>query len=190
MHVRESPWTMTVPLMILALLSIAGGWVGIPHLLGAPLGLPNLLEHYFDGFFAQVPAEAHPHEASTEVLLMAVSTGAALVAMFVSFRLFSRHLPAMTRLKSRAAALHTLLARKYFVDELYDWTVVKPIHWTSRVILWLGVDVRLIDWTVNAFGTAARSLGGALRLTQNGVIENYAVGMALGAIAILWWLVF
>jgi NADH-quinone oxidoreductase subunit L len=190
MHAQESPWTMTVPLMILALLSIGGGWLGIPHLLGEPIGAPNVLEHYFDGFFAELPVEAGHHEVSTEILLMALTTAGALVAMYLAFRLFSRNLAAMTRLRERAGGLYTLLSHKYYIDELFNAVVIGPIHWISRIVLWQGVDVRLIDWTVNAVGTAARSLGGALRLTQNGVIENYAVGIALGAVGILWWLVF
>jgi NADH-quinone oxidoreductase subunit L len=190
MHARESPWTMTVPLVILALLSISGGWLGIPHVLGESLALPNVMEHYFDGFFAAIPAEAAHHEASTEILLMSVSTAGALVAMYLAFRLFSRNLEAMARLRERMAGLHRLLWRKYYVDEIYDALIVQPIHWASRIVLWQGLDVRLIDWTVNAVGAATRNLGGALRLTQNGVIENYAVGIALGAVAILWWLVF
>jgi NADH-quinone oxidoreductase subunit L len=190
MHAQESPWTMTVPLMILAGLSICGGWLGIPHVLGEPLGFPNVLEHYFDGFFAELPAEGGHHEVSTEILLMSVSTAGALVAMYLAFRLFSRNLAAMNLLRQRAGGLYTLLSHKYYIDELYNAVVIRPIHWISRIVLWQGVDVRLIDWAVNAVGTATRSLGGALRLPQNGVIENYAVGIALGAVGILWWLVF
>ena len=189
-HVHESPWTMTVPLMVLAGLAIVGGWVGIPHVLGEPLHLPNQIEHYFDGFFATLPVEAVHHEVTTEILLMVISTLGALAAMWAAFRLFSSNLERMAALKAKLAPLHKLLFGKYFIDELYDWTVIKPIHWVSRSVLWLMVDVRLIDWAVNIVGTATRGLGGAVRLTQNGIIENYAVGIALGAVLILWWLVF
>ncbi len=190
MHARESPWTMTVPLILLAVGAIVGGWLGIPHILGEPLHLPNLIEHYFDGFFAALPAEAAHHGAGTEWLLMGITTGAALAAMWFAFRLFGTHRDRAERLKARLAAVHLLLFNKYFVDELYEWVLIKPIHWTSRTVLWLMVDVRLIDWAVNTVGNMARSFGGALRLSQNGIIQNYAVGIALGATLILWFLVF
>jgi NADH-quinone oxidoreductase subunit L len=189
-HPHESPRSMTLPLAVLAVLSIAGGWLGIPHVLGEPLHLPNVFEHYFDGFFARVPAEAGHHGAALELGLMAVVSVAALIAMFVAYRLFSGDLAVATRMGERFSGVRTLLANKYYIDELYDAVIVQPIHWLSRVILWKIVDAGLIDGTVNAVGGMARWLGGALRLTQNGMIENYAVGMVIGAAAIFWWLVF
>jgi NADH-quinone oxidoreductase subunit L len=191
-HPHESPWTMTVPLIVLAVLSIAGGWLGIPHVLGGALGLPNILEHYFEGFFA-VPAAAaagEAHGAGLELGLMATVSGAALVAMVVAYRLFSAKLEAAAVLGRAFGPLRTLLAGKYFVDELYEWSVIKPIHWISSTVLWRFVDAFLIDGTVNLVGNATRWIGGALRLTQNGLIETYVVGMIVGVVAIVWFLVF
>jgi NADH-quinone oxidoreductase subunit L len=189
-HVRESPWTITVPLVALAFLSIVGGWIGIPHVLGAPLHLPNVLEHYFDGFFATIPAEAAHHGMGTEVGLMAVSTIAALAAMYGAYVLFSRRLKQAGRWRDAVRPAYELLSHKYWIDELYDLLVVRTVHWLSDVVLWRIADVRIIDGIVNGLGISARNLGGALRLTQNGVIENYAVGIALGAVLIFWWLLF
>jgi NADH-quinone oxidoreductase subunit L len=190
-HVHESPRSVTLPLVVLAALSVVGGWLGIPHLLGGPLHVPNLWEHYFDGFFAAMPAEvAVEHAATTELGLMGVVSVAALLAMYLAYKLFSANLEGAARLRERFAPLHALLAGKYFVDELYGAVIVTPIRWFSDAVLWRVVDARLIDGAVNGVGNAARWLGGALRLTQNGVIENYAVGIVIGAAAIFWYLVF
>jgi NADH-quinone oxidoreductase subunit L len=189
-HPHESPRSMTLPLVVLAVLSIAGGWLGIPHVLGEPLQLPNLLDHYFEGFFARVPAELAHHGAGLELGLMAATSAGALIAMFVAYRLFSGDLQNAARLGRQLSGVRTLLANKYYIDELYDAVIIQPIHWISRIVLWKFVDAGIVDGTVNAVGGLARWLGGALRLTQNGVIENYAVGVVLGAVAIVWWLVF
>ena len=189
-HVHESPWSMTLPLMVLAGLSLVGGWVGIPHVLGESVGIANILEHYFDGFFPRIPGEVAAHGASTELLLMGLTSVLALASMYAAYVLFSQQLPKAEHLRNTLRPLHRLLEGKYFIDEVYEWVVVKPIHWVSETVLWRVVDVRLIDGLVNGMGAAARNLGGALRLTQNGVIENYAVGVVLGATVILWWLVF
>jgi NADH-quinone oxidoreductase subunit L len=189
-HVHESPWPITVPLLVLAGLSIVGGWVGIPHVLGAPLGIPHALEHYFDGFFATLPAETAHHAASTELLLMGASVVAALAAMWVAYTLFSRNLERVRVWRDAVRPVYVLLSNKYWIDELYNAVVVRPIHWLSDAVLWRIVDVRLIDGLVNGVGISARNLGGALRLAHNGVVQNYAVGVVVGAVLIFWWLLF
>ena len=188
-HVHESPWSMTVPLMVLAVLSIGGGWVGIPHLLGGDT-IPNVIEHYFEGFFAAVPAAAAQHEASMEWTLMGITTVLALFFMFLAFKLFSGKLERMAALRERLRGVHSLLSNKYYIDELYDLLVVRSIHFISDKILWRIVDAGVIDGIVNGVGNTARNLGGALRLTQTGILENYAVGIALGAVLIFWFLIF
>ncbi|HEX7927820.1 MAG TPA: NADH-quinone oxidoreductase subunit L [bacterium] len=189
-HPHESPRSMTLPLVVLAVLSIVGGWLSIPHVLGEPMHLPNILEHYFDGFFARVPVAEGHHGASLELGLMAVTSVLALVAMFTAYKLFSGDLKGVTRMGEQLNGPRTVLANKYYIDELYNAVIIQPVHWFSRNVLWKFVDVGIIDGTVNVVGGMARWLGGALRLTQTGVIENYAVGVVLGAVAIFWWLVF
>ena len=186
-HVRESPWSMTLPLIVLAGLAIVGGWVGIPHVLGGKT-IPNVIEHYFDGFF-KVPPAVH-HEATEELMLMGITTVLALFFMWLAFRLFSVRRAKMAALRGKLGAVHTLLANKYYIDELYDLLVVRSIHFVSDKLLWRIVDVRIVDGIVNAIGNTARNLGGTLRLTQTGLAGNYAVGIALGAVLIFWFLIF
>ncbi|MCZ6533109.1 MAG: NADH-quinone oxidoreductase subunit L [SAR324 cluster bacterium] len=188
-HVHESPWSMTLPLMVLAGLAIVGGWIGIPHVLGGD-NLPNVLEHYFDGFFPAIPETAVHYEASVELMLMGVTTVLALFFMWLAFRLFSSKREQMAAFREKMGGVHSLLANKYYIDELYDLIVVRPIHFISDKLLWRIVDVRIVDGIVNGIGNTARNLGGTLRLTQTGLIENYAVGIALGAVIIFWFLIF
>jgi NADH-quinone oxidoreductase subunit L len=189
-HPHESPWTMTLPLVVLAVLAITGGWLSIPHVIGGGLHLPNILEHYYEGFFATIPAETAHESAGLEITLMVVVSVAALIAMGVAYRLFSAKLETAAALGKAFGPVRVLLAGKYFIDEIYEAIIIKPIAWFSRTILWKVVDATLIDGTVNLIGNSARWLGGALRLTQNGVIESYALGMIVGAVAIVWYLVF
>ncbi|MDH5752426.1 MAG: NADH-quinone oxidoreductase subunit L [Deltaproteobacteria bacterium] len=189
-HLHESPWTMTLPLSVLAVLSIVGGWIGIPHVLGHGVGIGNALEHYFEGFFAKVPAEVAHHEASTELLLMGLTSVLALGCMYGAYVLFSRNLARAEALKKALSPLQKLLEKKYFIDELYEWVVIKPVYYTSKLLLWRLVDVRIIDGMVNGVGNGVRHVGGALRIIHNGVIENYAVGIAVGAALIFYFLVY
>ena len=188
-HVHESPWTMTVPLMVLAGLSIVGCWIGIPHVLGAPLGIGNGLEHYFDGFFAPIPPGG-AHGAVLELTLMGITTVSALVAIWFAYKLFSADLAPMEALREKMAGVHKVLHGKYYIDELYDLVFIRSTHWFSSRVLWKIVDAAMIDGIVNGVGQTARNIGGALRITQNGIVENYVVGVALGAVGLIWFLVF
>ncbi|MCH7477840.1 MAG: NADH-quinone oxidoreductase subunit L, partial [SAR324 cluster bacterium] len=188
-HVHESSWTIWLTLVVLALLSVFAGLIGIPHLIGGDT-IPNVLENYFDGFFAApLGGEGH-YPASTEWALLGVTTVLGLFAMWLAFRLFAGNLARAAALRNRLAVPFRLLAGKYFIDELYELMVIRPIHWFSDRVLWRITDAGIIDGLVNGVALTARNLGGALRLTQTGVVENYAVGIALGAVGIFWFLVF
>ena len=86
---------------------------------------------------------------------------------------------------ARSAALYTLIYNKYFVDEVYDATVVHPIVDGSRTLLWRGADATLIDGTVNGVGQTARAVGGILKLAQSGYIRSYAAWVVAGSIAVI-----
>ena len=81
--------------------------------------------------------------------------------------------------------LYTLVYNKYFVDEIYNATVVEPMVNGSRVVLWRGVDAGLIDGIVNGVGKRSRGLGRVLRLLQSGNIRSYAAWVVLGSVAVL-----
>jgi NADH-quinone oxidoreductase subunit L len=180
---HESPYVMTVPLMILAVLSIVGGWIGIPEIFSGEHG--NLFHSWLAPVFAEASFAhgAHPSH-TTEILLMAISVAGAAAAAYLGYRMYSS-------VKGEAGepkgALHKLLFNKYYVDELYDATVVKPTVATSRHFLWKFIDVGIIDGFINFLGSLVERLSGVLRKMQTGVAQFYAAIMTLGvAITILW----
>ena len=200
---HESPPSMTIPLLVLAALSLVGGWLGIPAVLGDTLHLPHVLENYFHGFF-DAPGHAaqtgtghegahsadHQADHQTELLLTVLTTAISLLAMYSGYRWFAGDRRLMTRTRQRFTRLHTLLSAKYYVDEAYTFVFVRGGRWLCDKILWRLVDVRLIDGLVNAVGLSVRNLGTALRLSQSGVIDHYALAILIGAVGIIWYLVF
>jgi NADH-quinone oxidoreductase subunit L len=166
-HPHESPASMTVPLTVLALLSLGGGY----------LPVPKFLEPVFE--------TAHVAEAHHEAWLIYVSV--AVVAIGIGFAwLLYLGKPAMSDAMARAfRPIHVFLCNKYYVDELYDATIVSPIADTSRVVLWKGMDAGLIDGTVNGIGKQSRNIGGFLRLMQSGGIRSYATWVLIGCVGLL-----
>jgi len=161
-HPHESPLVMTGPLMILAVLSLAGGFINVPH----------FLEPMF------------PEKAENQVLAW-LSAGVGLVGIFLSY-VFYVLKPAWPESFTKSiGGLYTLVYNKYFVDEAYDATVVEPLVEGSRTILWRGVDAGLIDGTVNGVGKRSRGMGSILRLAQSGNIRSYAAWVVLGSIVLL-----
>lgn len=187
--VRESHWIMTAPLCVLAGLAVVGGWIGVPHVLGDLVHLPNSIEHYFDGFFPVINSDAH-HQTNLELALMGISTLLALAAMYTAFLLYSRRLGWVKLMQAHFARVHNVLLRCYFVDALYERTLVRGVHVLAQRLLWRIVDVRMIDGAVNGTGLVTRALGLRACLVQNGIAGRYALAIVLGVIFVLWRLVF
>src|SRR5712671_6556422 len=182
-HVHESPSNMLAPLMILAVLSIVGGW------LAAPAFLPGGTD-YFVGFLQPVfggveaaGAEAEAH--SLELWLAGVAVATALAgALFAYWLYLKRPEKADGLARSMKPAYNTLL-NKYYVDELYAAAVVRPLLWISTVVLWKAADVAGIDGAVNGIADGARAIGDGVRHTQSGNTRSYAVWVVVGAIVII-----
>ncbi len=184
-HLHESPISMTAPLVALAVLSVFGGFFGVPHVLHF---LPNGMENYFHGFFAQLPAEAHG-SAQTEILLMVLSVALALFAWFWAHRLYAADLNAVTRLRHAWNTAYQLSFNKWYVDEIYHALIVRPGRLFTTCVLWQAFDLNVIDRAVNGAGTAARGAGVAIRGLQNGVMQTYALVFSVGTLIILWYLI-
>jgi NADH-quinone oxidoreductase subunit L len=186
-HPHEAPATMTIPLIVLAALSVVGGFIGIP----ASLGGGNAIEHWLDPIFeranARIASTGHD-AASVEYVLMALSVGVAAAGIVLARRWYIGNPAPVARLRERFSAGYRLLLNKYYVDEAYDTLVVNPVKWSSEKLLWKGVDVGVIDWTVNALGRAMAFAGKTLRVVQTGVVQSYAIVFLLGVVAILGWL--
>jgi len=175
-HLHESPAVMTVPLIVLAFLSVTVGWTGLPI-------------HGFNGIEAVLGPVLAPQEQTESpsallVPLMLVSIVVA-VAGWMTARYFYLTQPELPkRLAERVAALYRLSLNKWYVDELYDRIFVRP---TIRMAngLWREVDVRMIDGVVNGVGWSALAWAGAMRRIQSGQLQHYALVMALGAFIML-----
>jgi NADH-quinone oxidoreductase subunit L len=186
-HVHESPKSMLVPLMILALLSLVGGWLAAPGLLGGTDYFARFLDPVFGG------AEAAGAEAATHALelpLAGVAFFTALIGLAVASWLYLRQPGKPEAFAKSMSGLYTTLLHKYYIDELYAAAVVKPLLWLSTRVLWQEVDVRVIDGAVNGIAESAAGIGDGVRHTQSGNTRSYAVWVVIGAlviIAIIFW---
>lgn len=171
-HLHESPSAITIPLIILAILSVIGGWVGIPAVL-----VPNAhsLEHFLEPIFAKSNElrEAHHVEHTTELVLMVVSVAGALVAAIVAWSRFSRK-PDM-----EAKGLGKVLEHKWYVDELYDRIIVKPIYVVGRFFN-QQIEKNVIDWMINGSGRLVQYGSRQMRWIQSGQVGSYVLLMVLG----------
>jgi NADH-quinone oxidoreductase subunit L len=176
-HADESPWSMTSALVVLALLSVVGGYVGVPAILGGS----NHFAHYLG------PVVGH-HELqvshATEWALMAMSVVAAFLGIVAAAVLYTRSPRADESFAGNAAALHALLSSAYYVDRAYDRTVVAGSVRGGEV-LWKRVDVAIIDAAANAVGATARAFGGAWRAWAGGNVQGYALSLLFGVVIVL-----
>jgi NADH-quinone oxidoreductase subunit L len=183
-HVHESPWSMLGPLVVLAVLSVVGGWLAAPAFLGRPDYFANFLTPVFGGReSAEVLGEAAAH--TLELTLAFVAVGAALAGWGVAYWLYLVRPEKADGLAKSMAPAYRILLNKYYVDELYDAVIVKPLVWISTNVLWKVVDVEAIDGTVNGIAGGTTAIGDGVRHTQSGNTRSYAVWVVVGAILIL-----
>ncbi len=192
-HIHESPKVMLVPLIVLAVLSFAGGWIGWPQVLGGS----NHFEHFLAPVFEQQAATAHEVAAASpaeptgvsEITLTVAATGAALLGIAVAWLLYMRRRDLPAKLRAKLDTGYAILEHKYFVDEFYGAAFVRPVIAFSRTVLWRFMDTGVIDGTVNETAEAARDVSNALRQMQSGNIRSYAGWVALGGAAIVIYMV-
>ena len=172
---------MAWPLIVLAIGSVVAGYVGLPHVLGGSDWFARFLEPSFSGVAIGEASEA----AQLEGTLMIVSTVVAVSGIGIAFYFFLKHRAAADGVAARFAGLYRLLQHKYYVDEIYDATIVQPIRIVSQEGLWKIVDVRAIDGTVNLVGRVVEGSSQELRRTQTGSVRAYAASLFLGVVLIL-----
>jgi NADH-quinone oxidoreductase subunit L len=197
---------MLVPLVILAVLSLVGGWVGIPGSLGG--------ENHFDKFLGPVfrsstpsvnadhvqPGEAAPPEQttegtepktghSTEIIFTGISVGAGLLGLVLAWLLYGRRTDLPDRIAASIHGLYSAVAHKYWIDELYAWLFVRPLIAISGVVFWRGIDQGVIDAALNGSADGARELSDEVRHMQSGNLRSYAGWIAVGAAAMIAYMV-
>lgn len=187
--IHESPWCMTFPLIVLATLSVIGGWVGIPHLLGEPFGIHHYLGHWLEFLGQKTPH--HLPGVLQESHLMLMSTVWAILACSVAFFLYKRDLNFSRRFKMKFHGVVTLVQNKFYIDELYEAVLIKPMQFISKWFLFKFVDVKIIDgFIVNGFAHIADLAGKALSVMQSGLLGHYLFYLFVAMMLLLTFLVF
>ncbi len=191
---HESPWVMTVPLIILAFLSTVGGLIGVPYAMSSLVGVKdaNAFEHVLESVIAETrmptaiaareAAESHePEVVNKERLLALLSVVLAALGMAIGWFAFrSKPLRKMPK----------ILEQKWRIDELYNGYIVDPLTTLSREGLWKAFDLGFIDGIVNGIGYFVTEVGKGLRQVQVGFVRSYAAIILLGALAVLGYFIY
>ncbi|HEX7371917.1 MAG TPA: NADH-quinone oxidoreductase subunit L, partial [Thermodesulfobacteriota bacterium] len=182
-HLHESPGMMTVPLMILAVLSVVGGFIGFPIVEGW-----NKFSEFLAPVLAQGgPAEAAHHAVGFEVAMMLVSMAIAGLGILLAYKMYIKNPRLPDQLAERYPASYSLIANKYWVDEIYDWVFVGPLIRFS-VFLWRIIDDILVDGAVNGVAAVARGGSEVFKRLQTGNIQGYALSILVGVVFLVGYL--
>jgi NADH-quinone oxidoreductase subunit L len=202
---HEVPWAMAAVLILLAVGSAAAGYIGVPHALGGHNALHAWLEPVFEAPVAEgataegptaeaegaaaegeaaVSEEAHAEE-QLELTLMGVSSGIAFLGIGIAAFIWIKSRSIADGAARGLAPIYNLLLNKYYVDEIYDATVVQPIKVISQEGLWRGFDVKVIDGVVNGTASVVAALAAALRRLQTGSVRAYAGSLFVGVVVVL-----
>lgn len=181
-HLHESPKSMTIPLIVLAGLSVVGGFIGIPEVFHGPHLLKEFLAPVFKASeMRMIPGHL---DHTTEYALMGVAMLSAIISIYVAYIRYvkTKTIPApeSTPLKP----LHKLIYNKYYIDEVYDFLITKPLNGISQFFGKI-LDKQVIDGGVNLTGSAFTESSGLLKYIQTGNIGFYLLAMVIGIIAIL-----
>jgi len=211
-HIHESPKSMTIPLMVLAVGSIVAGWVGIP----AWLGGSNMIEHWLEPVFEPIPVAAAAAAArvvhyseGVEAGIAAVSVAVALIGFYIAFSTYYRKSDRAERVSAQFKGLYTALSNKWYVDEIYDALFVNRAKdlgtglWSFDGAVVDGVvngaasgtvqsavgsswwDRWIVDGLVRFVGGFLRTMSSLTRLLQTGYAQNYALVMILGVLVLI-----
>jgi NADH-quinone oxidoreductase subunit L len=192
-HVHESPRSMVIPLVVLAILAVGGGWMAAPLLWGRA----NYFAEYLSPVFTatqEAPAAAAESPGGSAWLeaLLGAPVIAGLAGFFLAWWCYIRSPQTPKKIAASFGAFYRLLVGKYFIDELYAAAIVRPLVWISDHVLWHVVDERVIDGTVNGVARVSRETGDRLRYASTGNIRTYAAWILIGVVAftsLLLWMV-
>jgi len=180
-HVHESSPVMLVPMAILAILAVLGGYIGLPRF----LGLGNAIDEFLHPIFAasvHVPAAAE--NATMEIVLLAISLLAVAIGFVAAYWIYIRNWGLGARMTKSAQWLYDIVYNKYYVDEAYTEVIVKPLRMLGDFIA-VAVEERSIDRAVNGFAQLFGLAGEGLRRLQSGLVRNYALAMFIGIVAVM-----
>lgn len=204
-HLHESPAIMTAPLVLLAAGAVIIGFLGVPQVLGGSNVFHHFLEPVFggghgghgeshaviqgviDNASAQAVAASAGSDGHTmEIVLMVVSVLAGLIGIFIAYSLYIKNPGVPGKITAKMKGIYNLLFNKYYVDEVYERTLVKPGYALSDRIFFKFFDTAIIEGIVNGLGITARLIGATVRLIQTGVVRTYAFFFLLGVLYIIY----
>ncbi|NWF76804.1 MAG: NADH-quinone oxidoreductase subunit L [Nitrospirae bacterium] len=177
-HLHESPAVMTVPLILLAVGAVAGGWIGIPPVLGGGAHFAHFLE----------PVVGHPEFHGThaeEFRIMGTSTTIAVTGIVIAFIFYLKKTQIPLILAKNFNIIYNILFNKYYVDELYNLIIVRPTIFIARRVLVGFTDAKIIEGVVNGVPKLIGIFSGKLRRIQTGLTHHYGIMMAAGAVVII-----
>jgi NADH-quinone oxidoreductase subunit L len=196
---HESPMVMVIPLVLLAILSFIGGWVGVPKAMGGHAEIEHFLAPVFQSTAEAIPAGEHAatsnessaehEESSTELMFSAISVGAAAIGFLGAWFLYYKRTDLPGKLAASAGGLYWLVLDKYRIDELYGAVFIQPLIALSTNVFWKGIDRGLIDGAVDGAAAGANETSDAMRHMQSGNIRSYAGWIAAGAAAVIAFMV-
>lgn len=189
-HPHESPKVMTIPLIVLGVLSAIGGFIGIPTIFSGEGG--NAFENWLEPIFSNAQAKLAlfgTHSHFEEIILMVVTVVGAIISIYYARYLYLQKTELPLQFSKRFKGIYNTLWNKYFVDEIYDAAVVNPIKLGSEKILWNFTDNKIIDGLVNGTASTIEFISRNIRKLQTGVAQIYAVVMMLGIVVALFWLI-
>lgn len=187
-HVHESPNNMVYPLVILAFLALVGGFVGLPSI----SAIAKFLEPVMAGHIHEIGhavAEHSAHSMKMVYIMMAVSTGIAVVGILIAYVMYIKSPSIPGRLAARFSLVYKVILNKFYVDEIYDAVFVNTTKKFS-VFLWRIFDVKIVDGIVNGAARVVDLNGAMLKIFQTGFVRNYAFLMVFGGVLIILFTIF
>jgi NADH-quinone oxidoreductase subunit L len=181
-HLHESPLVVTIPLLLLAVGAVAAGWLGIPTVLGGNASWGHFLE----------PVVGHPHNHPShalEITLMIISVGAGVIGIFLAWLFYLRFPGIPQKIRDAFPVPYSLSFNKYFVDEIYGYTIVKPVLILGNYVILKFFDIAIID-TIFVTGMP-RFIGlvsGTVRKVQDGLVSHYLAYMGSGVVLVIIWM--
>jgi NADH-quinone oxidoreductase subunit L len=181
-HLHESPKSMTIPLIVLAVLSVVGGLIGIPEVLHG--------HHYLEAYLKPVFEDSslrlvHHLSHGTEIIIMIVAVLVMALALLFAYIKYVKNNTLPANEGETLNPIHNLVYKKYLIDELYENVIMKPINFIGEALHKV-VDNQIVDGIVNGFGSMVTGVSGVIRKAQSGNIGLYVFVMVISIVLILF----
>lgn len=185
-HPHEAPPLMALSLIVLALFSLTGGLIGVPHALHFLLPLDNFIGQFLGPLFSKETHILPATSLSTEYALMSLTTLSTILVAIATFIVFHKKQEWLVHVKLKFEKLHTFISNKYYVDEIYDFLFVNPLKKGSHFLLNV-FDLFIIDGAINGLAMINGFCSTRLSLIQNGNLQTYALSYVMGVLIILYY---